>query len=360
MLKAPGLQPLGLEIIMNTLTRFFLILTRLAIGVLFLTEGVEKVQSVQRGPTVDSKPFSSAGYLRQSSGPLAPFFQWQAGGDLDTHALDCLTVDPDPTKLPRDRASAALKQDWDEYFTRFADHYKLDGDQRQAAREKLDKSLDDAVTWITDDTHRKALDPSKDFPQASFAPRKTPAERIAAYRAMVADYRHASFGHDVYKAKLRTMKSDAAKVRAEIMSDLTAPRDAALQSVLNDDQKKESPLGPPPPPPVLVWTDRVVSWGLVVIGVGLLLGVFTRLNCLGGALFLIMLYLAIPPWPWSPENIKAEGPYFFVNKNIIMALALLALATTRSGMWFGLDGLLQYLNPFTYRARKAKAEPVAA
>jgi len=36
------------------------------------------------------------------------------------------------------------------------------------------------------------------------------------------------------------------------------------------------------------------------------------------------------------------------------------LATTRSGLWFGLDGLLQYLNPWTYRARRARPEPAAA
>jgi uncharacterized membrane protein YphA (DoxX/SURF4 family) len=351
---------------MNNLTRLFLILARLAIGWLFLVEGVEKVQSIQTGPTADSKPFSSAGYLRQSSGPLAPFFLWQAGGDPDAHALECLTVDADATKPPRDRASPALRKDWDDYLARFAEHYHLDADQRQAAREKLDKALDDAVAWITDDTHRKELDRDTTFPTATFAPRKAPAERIAEYRARVEEYRRAqdevnpAFGEDVYKAKLRTMKADAAKARAEIISDLEAPMHASLLSVLNDDQKKTSALGPPPPPPTLLWTDRIVSWGLVVIGIGLLLGVFTRLNCLGGAAFLIMLYLAIPPWPWSPENLKAEGHYFFVNKNIIMALVLLALATTRSGMWFGLDGLLQYLNPWTYRARKAAAKRAAA
>src|SRR2546430_1446820 len=110
---------------MNNLTRLFLILVRLAIGWLFLAEGVEKVQSLQRGPTVGGKPFSSAGYLKQSSGPLAPFFQWQAGGDADAHALECLTVDPDAARLPRDRASAALRADWDDYLARFADHYQL-------------------------------------------------------------------------------------------------------------------------------------------------------------------------------------------------------------------------------------------
>jgi uncharacterized membrane protein YphA (DoxX/SURF4 family) len=350
---------------MNNLTRLFLILVRLAIGWLFLVEGVEKVQSIHNGPTVDSKPFTSAGYLKQSSGPLAPFFQWQAGGDDDAHALECLTVDPDATKLPRDRASAALRQDWDDYLTRFADHYQLDADQRQAARYQLDKSLDAAVGWITDNSHRKELDKDMSFPAAAYAPRKAPAERIAEFRNKVAEYRqaqdevNAEFGGDVYKAKLRAMKADAAKMRTELMADLAAPMRAALDKVLTPEQKKMSALGPPPPPAVLVWTDRLVSWGLVVIGAGLLLGVFTRLNCLGGALFLIMLYLAIPPWPWSPENLKTEGHYFFVNKNIIMAVALLALATTRSGMWFGLDGLLQYLNPWTYRARKASPEPAS-
>jgi uncharacterized membrane protein YphA (DoxX/SURF4 family) len=348
---------------MNNLTRLFLIVLRLAIGWLFLAEGVEKVQSMQRGPTVDGKPFSSAGYLKQSSGPLAPFFQWQAGGDADAHALDCLTVDPDATRLPRDRASAALRADWDAYLDRFADHYGLDGDQRQAARAKLDASLDAAVAWIIDNSHRKELDKVTAFPGAAYAPRKTPTERIAEYRDKVAEYRQAQdevnarFNSDVYRAKLRTMKADAARMRTDLMTDLDAPMHAGLESVLTADQKKLPALGPPPPPAVLVWTDRLVSWGLVVIGAGLMLGVFTRLNCLGGAVFLIVLYLAMPPMPWSPENLKSETPDIpYINKNLIMALALLALAATRSGMWFGLDGLLQYLNPWTYRARKARAE----
>ncbi len=351
---------------MNTLTRFFLILLRLAIGWLFLVEGYEKVHSIELGPTVDSKPFSSAGYLKQASGPTAPFFYWQAGGDDDERALEYLTVDPDAAKAPRDRASPALRRDWEEYLDRFADHYQLSDDQRAQAREKLDDSLGKAVEWITDTTHRKALDPDTDFPTAAFIPHKTPAERIADYRAKVEEYRDArenvnfAFGKDVYKAKLRTMKADAAKQRTALLADLEAPRNEALKSVLNDEQKTMPAMGPPPKPTILRWTDYAVSYGLLVIGAGLMLGVLTRLNCLGGALFLIALYVAIPPFPWSPENIKAEGLYLFVNKNLIMALALLALATTRSGLWFGLDGLLQYLNPWTYRARRARPEPAAA
>lgn len=357
---------------MNTLTRIFLVLVRLAIGSLFLVEGVEKVPSIRPRPTANSQPFTAAGYLQQSAGTLSPFFQWQVGGNADANALERLTVRPlaadeDAGKVvPRTRVSPALQKDWEEYLQRFADHYGLDDDQRARAREKLDQALDGAVVWLTDDTHRKALDPETAFPTATFTPRKTPVERVAEFRAKVEEYRRAqdevnyAFGEDVYKAKLRAMKADAARMRDGLLDDLSAPLTKSLQDVLSDEQKTMPALGAAPAPLQLRWTDRVVSYGLVVVGACLMLGLFTRLNALAGALFLIMLYLALPPFPWGPENIRAEGHYLFVNKNLVMALALLALATTRSGMWLGLDGLLQFLNPWRSRARQPQPKPAAA
>jgi uncharacterized membrane protein YphA (DoxX/SURF4 family) len=354
---------------MNTFTRIFLVLLRLAIGWLFLFEGVEKVHSVNLGPTVSNKPWTSAGYLAQSSGPASSFFHWQAGGDADEKALERFSVAPavvgeDPAKAPppRTRASPALKQDWEDYLARFADHYKLSDEQRAAARSKLDEGLDRAVVWLTDNTNKEARERNATFPGAAYTPRETPADRVRAYRDKVAQYRHVqdealpAFGEDVYKAKLRAVKADAAKMRADLLSDLEAPMKKALEGVLTEDQKKMPALGAAPATPVLAWTDRLVSYGLVAVGAGLLLGLFTRLSCVGGAIFLVMLYLAIPAFPWSPENLRAEGHYLFVNKNLIVALALLALATTRSGMWFGLDGLVQFLNPWRRRAAR-RAEP---
>jgi uncharacterized membrane protein YphA (DoxX/SURF4 family) len=343
---------------MNTFTRIFLVLLRLAIGWLFLFEGIEKVQSVQLGPTASNKPWTSAGYLAQSSGPASSFFHWQAGGDADEKALERLTV-------PAEGVSPALKQDWEDYLQRFADHYRLDDDQRAKARQKLDESLVKAREWLTDTTHRKELDKDTSFPGAAFTPRKTPVQRITEYRAKVEEYRRdqeqalPAFGEDVYQARLRTKKADAAKLRQGLLDDLDAPLRKSLEEVLTPEQKKEEPVTAAVPP-VLRWTDRLVSYGLVVIGACLLLGLLTRLNCFAGALFLIALYLAIPAFPWSPENIKAEGHYLFVNKNLITALALLALATTRSGMWFGLDGVVQYLNPFRSRAPASRPRAAAA
>ncbi len=107
----------------------------------------------------------------------------------------------------------------------------------------------------------------------------------------------------------------------------------------------------------MAWTDPLVGWGVFIIGVCLLLGLFTRLSCLAGAGFLMFLVVAIPAIPWYPENLKAEGHYFIVSKNLITAVALLMLATTPSGRWCGLDGLLQFLNPWRYRAAKDPRDP---
>jgi len=99
---------------------------------------------------------------------------------------------------------------------------------------------------------------------------------------------------------------------------------------------------------LLEWADRTVAWGLTLAGLGLLLGCFTRLSSLVGAILLLLFYLAMPPLPGLPDNPMVEGKYLFVNKNLIEALALLTLATTASGRWFGIDGLLSLLIPFKF------------
>jgi uncharacterized membrane protein YphA (DoxX/SURF4 family) len=343
------------------LTCVFLVLLRLAIGWHFFFEGTEKVESVYTGVTQTSKPFSSVGFLRESTGPLRGFFQWQAGGDPDEHALALLDVKPlpegqDPAKVPyHDRIPPALYEDWNDYLQHFADHYKLDDAQRQEAKAKLDQSKERAVRWLLGLEGTKEIE-NADFPTATFKAKETPAQRIAEYKDKVKEIGDIegkelpAFGKDTYKEKLRKLKADAARMRAELLADLDQPMQDDLASILTSAQKKAGTLPPPEPPPVVRWTDFAVRWGLVVIGACLLLGLLTRPACVAGALFLLMLYLAMPPWPWLPENVRVEGHYLFINKNLIEMLALLALATVPSGRWFGLDGLLQFLNPWRWRA----------
>ena len=60
---------------MNKFTALFLILLRLTIGWHFFAEGFHKLEGYWRGPTETvvgkSRPFTSAGYFREGTGPLA-------------------------------------------------------------------------------------------------------------------------------------------------------------------------------------------------------------------------------------------------------------------------------------------------
>jgi uncharacterized membrane protein YphA (DoxX/SURF4 family) len=236
---------------------------------------------------------------------------------------------------------------------RFSGYYDLTEDQRTRVGLKLDEAKGKAVAWLLGLEGEKETERS-DF-GASYKAKEKFKQRVDQYRAKLKEVREFQeellprFGNDVLKQKLRTAKADATRMRTDLLSDLDGLLQDSLKSLLTPEQLKKEPLPSIPPPPSLVWTDRLVSYGLLAVGIGLLLGIFTRLSCVGGAVFLLMFYLAMPSLPGVPENLKAEGHYLFINKNIIEMLALLALATTASGCWLGLDGLLRFLNPFTYK-----------
>jgi uncharacterized membrane protein YphA (DoxX/SURF4 family) len=87
------------------------------------------------------------------------------------------------------------------------------------------------------------------------------------------------------------------------------------------------------------WSTR---WFLLVVGCLLLVGLFSRLSCFAAAGFLLLTVLTQPSLPWIPAPPNSEGHYLVVNKNVIEMVALLALMTTRSGRWFGLDAIVSW------------------
>lgn len=86
--------------------------------------------------------------------------------------------------------------------------------------------------------------------------------------------------------------------------------------------------------------NQITMWSLTILGVTLILGLFSRLSALGAAGLLLLFYLPMPPWPGVPE---APGPEhsLFVNKNLIECIACLALASLPTGRWIGIDALLR-------------------
>lgn len=93
---------------------------------------------------------------------------------------------------------------------------------------------------------------------------------------------------------------------------------------------------------LLQMTDNAVTFGLILAGASLLLGLFTRLGCIIGLVLLSLFYLSQPPWGWTPQP-GTESNYLIVNKNLIEALGLAAVVAFPTGRFAGLDSLLHPL-----------------
>jgi thiosulfate dehydrogenase [quinone] large subunit len=81
--------------------------------------------------------------------------------------------------------------------------------------------------------------------------------------------------------------------------------------------------------------DLAIAWGLSLVGLSLLLGLFTQTGCIGALCLLATFYVSAIPLG-LPEA-RAEGTYLIVNKNLIEAAAVLTIFAFRTGRLAGLD-----------------------
>lgn len=95
------------------------------------------------------------------------------------------------------------------------------------------------------------------------------------------------------------------------------------------------------------WIDRTVKISLLLIGLSLILGLFTRVGSWGALLFLSLFYLLYIPTMGVPQP-GNEGTYLIVNKTLIEAAAVVVLLAFDTGAIAGLDLLL--------RGRKSKRQ----
>jgi uncharacterized membrane protein YphA (DoxX/SURF4 family) len=395
---------------MKKSTAILLVLLRLSIGWHFLYEGLHKWHTIQVGETVTNRPFSSAGYFREAPGPLGKYFRQQLGGDPDELLLAELTPLPvpagqDPVTYPvRERMPPLLKHEWEDYVHRFEEHFQFDAEQRNRAQAILEQAESQIVTWLTkpdvDENTPKVI---KNFPTGQVEEKLSVPERVAEYKAELKDLRDTMdrrlrvFNRDVEGKRLPAKKADVAQIRAGLANDLKAKTaeylERPLKALLNENEvlllagastagllgsadgqgpllasstlfrgrlempEAKATLPEPPGHSRQWWLDRITVWFLIVVGGLLMVGLFTRLDCLLLAGFLLTTYLLWPPFPWLPASPLSEGNYAYVNKNLIELFALLALATTASGRWFGLDALLHW-GWSAVRGRPAAPRPV--
>jgi thiosulfate dehydrogenase [quinone] large subunit len=84
------------------------------------------------------------------------------------------------------------------------------------------------------------------------------------------------------------------------------------------------------------WIDVIVPIALVLVGLSLVLGLFTRRGCQGAVVLLALFYLAAIPLDGVPRA-GAEGTYLLVNKTLIELAAAVVLLTSRTETIAGLD-----------------------
>jgi len=93
-------------------------------------------------------------------------------------------------------------------------------------------------------------------------------------------------------------------------------------------------------PGALAVADNLNQWGLLLIGLALLVGVFSRTAAVAGIVALALYYLAVPPFPGMEYAMPTEGSYLIVNKVLIELAALLVILGYPTAHRIGLDRLL--------------------
>jgi len=93
-------------------------------------------------------------------------------------------------------------------------------------------------------------------------------------------------------------------------------------------------------PTFLQVVDFLNIWGLMAIGLGLILGVFTRISLISGIVLLGFYYLSHPPFVGLKYALPMEGSYLVVNKILIELAALVVLLYFPTGKTVGLDRLI--------------------
>ena len=93
--------------------------------------------------------------------------------------------------------------------------------------------------------------------------------------------------------------------------------------------------------PVLNVVNQLNMWGLTAIGLGLILGCFTRIASIAGMGLLLLFYLCNPLFVGLYYSIPMEGNYMIINKNLVEMAALFVILVTYSSQYVGIDRIIE-------------------
>jgi uncharacterized membrane protein YphA (DoxX/SURF4 family) len=288
-----------------------LVLLRVSVGWHFLYQGVWKLEN----PT-----FSSRGFLSHAKGPLADEFH-KLIPDYDGRQ-----------RLDDEHRLGALNN----YHSSFSKHFKLGPEQKEAAERVLVHRKAQVEQYFADyqediDTYWHEwdlLERAKQEPS-----RNMPFEQRRNWNK-----------ESELRGRAGVWGTDLEKMADEFKQD--------LDRLLDEDQRQRGNI--PQPLTSTFDMDDLITFSNIVIGVCLIVGLFTRLAALCGGVFMGLVVLAQPDWPGLyPPPHPLAGHSLIVNKEFIEMMALFVLATTRVGRWGGLDFFVHHLLVRPVFGRKA-------
>lgn len=286
---------------------------RVGIGLHFYLEGTTKLR--------DQKPFSGQ-FFGAAKGPLAPVYK-------------SLVWDPDGRQR-LDPRGAATKDHWEAYGERVASHFHFDEKQKAAANKLVKDHL----------------------------------KRMGSFLGSNRDEIELYFDHldrrdrnlvDPERPNLTAFKAHDARITAERIKDqgtLVADVDKIWKYVENDLNALATPEqmrrhGRLPIGKVGHWfgdsetMDAVMPYFFTVLGLLLIIGLFTRVASIGLAIFLASVCAS--QWPGYGGN-----PIYY---QFVEMLALLTLAAIGAGQFYGLDYVLTGLRKLRQQANPPATSP---
>jgi thiosulfate dehydrogenase [quinone] large subunit len=93
-------------------------------------------------------------------------------------------------------------------------------------------------------------------------------------------------------------------------------------------------------PALLNVMDFINMWGLILIGAGLIVGLFSRIASIAGIVLLAFYYLSHPAIIGVSFAMPTEGSYLWVNKNLIELLTLWVIMLFPTSKIIGMDRFL--------------------
>jgi len=280
---------------------------RIAVGYHFFKEGTNKLKY----------GFNAYGFLSGAKGPLAPAFKGLLNDSNGMTKLCISETETDGKKTFSINTKSTIQQ-WEQFVEDSIGYYGFGSvdlqvklaNKRQALAEEIDLEKDIAkirrqpdLLTETLNTHKVLLQDWVKGNQVDLIAHFSTQDRLAGFARDGQQASAVSLEVDSLRGQVDTIQSDRNKKMAgwsKEMTDMWDSLETKVNSLAVKDQKRAAPLVLQRPfsPKFgsLNLINMVIPWFDTIVGVCLVLGLFTRFASLSAGLFLLSVCLTQPFW----------------------------------------------------------------